>query len=289
MKRLVISALMAVLVQGAACMAQRTYDVNKDVHNGTDHPAYGFTIVLQGTPQLLSHFDGYPTKWRFRTFEKSIVGETTVLYWSDPLNGAGAPVPIPYCNWVHIGYRLDRPADILEAYWTDQNGVVLPGGQIPQPTQTMDLQIVNNRTLSTSLTIKNALRNGLTVTVNVAGYRLWDGQLGLDVLNGENPTLTSGLTPVPGAEGEITLTPGQSKTFRAEVPVSALTPGKMLPSVLLVKTKKDVFTDYAQFYPAMTVPPVVPALSHVGLIVMATLVLATGAIVIARCPRHTTA
>jgi len=63
----------------------------------------------------------------------------------------------------------------------------------------------------------------------------------------------------------------------------------MLPSVLLVKTKKDVFTDYAQFYPAMTVPPVVPALSHVGLIVMATLVLATGAIVIARCPRHTTA
>ncbi len=295
MKRLMISILMAALMPGAAWTAQRSFDVNKDVHNGTDHPAYGFTIVLRGTPQLLGHFDGFPTKRHFHTFQPNIVGaaegQTTVLHWSDPRNPADAPEPVPYCNWVHVGYRLDLPADILEAYWTDQNGAALLGGQIPQPTQIPDIQIVDNRMLSASLTLKNALRHNQTVTVKVSGYRLWNGQLNLDMLNAENPTMSSGFTLIPGAEGEITLAPGESKTFRTDVPTSGLTPGEMLPSVLLVKSKKDVFTDYAQFYPAIRWPTGshIPVVSHRGLIVMVLLVLATGGIVIARRPRHTTA
>jgi hypothetical protein len=291
MKRLVIGTLIVVLVHGAACVAAMSFDVNKDVHNGTDQPAYGFTIVLRGTPVLIGHYDGVPSKWHFRTFRKSVVsaveGQTTVLQWSDPLNAAGTPEPMPHCQWVHVGYRLDLPADVLEAYWTDRNGTLIPGGKIPQPTQIIDLV---GRTLS--VTIKNALRDeSLSVTVKVFGYRLWEGWMGLDSLNFSNPDMNSGFTPVPGAEGEITLAHNESRTFHAEIPASVVGRDGP-PSLILIKgdPKKEVFVDIAQFYTDRwpSVPPV-PVVSQGGLIVMVMLVLAAGAVMIGRHPRHRTA
>ncbi|OHB65519.1 MAG: hypothetical protein A2Y76_04500 [Planctomycetes bacterium RBG_13_60_9] len=289
MKRLAISTLIAALMHGAACMAATGFaDVNKDVHNGTGQPAYGFKIVLLGTPAVIWHYDGYPSDWRFSAFEKIVVsapeGQTTVLYWSQPLNPAGTPQPIPDCNWVHVGYRLELPADILEAYWTDRNGTLIPGGHVRQATQIVTLE---NRVLS--VTIKNALRDELPLTIRVFGYRLWEGRLGLDSLNRNNPEMAlSHFAPVPGAVGDITLAHDESRTFRAEIPASMLGPGGP-PALILIKgdPKQESFVDIAQFYYGE--PPGFPAVSQVGLVAMVALVLAAGTIVMARRPRHTTA
>jgi hypothetical protein len=292
MKRLMISALMAMLVHGAACMAQTenqpSYDVNKDVRNTTDYPAYGFKIVLRGTPVLFSHYDGIPHQRGFHTFDHPVVsaaeGQTTVLYWSDPVNTAGMPEPIPHLEWVHVGYRLDRCAEILEAYWTDQDGGLIPGGKVNQVPQIFTWVGRDFR-----ITLKNTLRDRSPVTVEVSGYRLWEGRMGLENLNGSNPEMNTGFYPVPDAEGEITLGPGESKTLQFSIPPSLAARDKP-PSLFLKKGKQGVFIDYAQFYPANwpSVPPQ-PAVSQGGLILMVMLVLGTGAIVIARRTRHTTA
>jgi hypothetical protein len=289
MKRLMISALTAVLVYcGAACMAQTlnqpSYDVNKDVHNQTNQPAYGFKIVLRGTPTLTSHYDGIPGTWRFREFGASAGsdsgGATTVLYWNNPADGNGMAGPIPHCQWVHVGYRLEQAADLLEAYWTDINGESI--GKVEQATQIFRLV---DRTLS--VTIKNALRDGSQLTVQVFGYCVWDGQLALDSLNPGNSALDSAFSPVPGV-GEITLDPGQSRTFSVQIPASLAARDKP-PSLLLKKGKDGVFMDYAQFSPGEWPPIPHPAVSQGALILMVMLVLGTGAVVIARRARHTTA
>lgn len=288
MKRLVISTLVAALMHSTACTAVIVYDVNKDVHNTTGQPAYGFKIVLKGEHGVVWHYDGYPDNWRFLEFvppsvENAPEGKVTVLRWRQPLNPAGMSQPIPDCNWVHVGYRLDTPAEVLEACWTDSNGACLPvpEAQVDQPSQWGD---VTDRTLT--ITIKNALRNGHTITVRVFGYRLWDGQMGLDRLNRNNPALApSNFTPVPGVEGDITLAHNEVRTFQFGIPSSV--PGTDWPSIILKKgdPKQELFVDLAQFHYA----PFVPAVSRVGLVAMGALVLVAGMVVIARRPRHTPA
>jgi hypothetical protein len=286
MKRLVISILGAALMHGTACMAAIVYDVNKDVHNGTGQPAYGFKIVLQGARSVVWHYDGFPDSWRFHQFASSVTsapeGQVTVLQWSQPLNPAGTPQPIPDCNWVHVGYRLDLPADVLEACWTDSNDTCIPGGEIPQVTQIVDLA---DRVLS--VTLKNALRSGLPVTVRVFGYRLRQGRLGLDRLNRSNPDMAlSNFTPVPGAVGDITLAHNESRVFQVEIPAS-VTYEDGPPSLILIKgdPKQELFVDIAQFSPE---PAVVPAVSRLGLVALVALVLAAGAVMMARRPRRAT-
>jgi len=292
MKRLMISTLVAALVAGAVCMAQApsqpSYDVNKDARNGTDYVAYGFRIVLRGTPAVLSHYDGIPHQRGFRTFVPTAgsdsEGQTTVLYWKDPVNAAGVAEGIPKLEWVHVGYRLDRPAEILEVYWTDTNGLLIPNGKIDQVSQIFSWV---GRNLC--VTLKNALRDRPTVTVQVSGYRLWEGRMDLGNLNPTNPEMNSGFYPVPGVGGDITLGPGESKALVFEIPPS-LAGRDVPPSLFLKKLKPDVFLDFAQFYPAKWPSEArVPAVSHGGVIVMVVLVLAVGGIVIARRPRRTMA
>jgi len=289
MKRLLISTLMAALMPGAACLAAIIVDVNKDVCNGTGQPVFGFKIVLLGTPTVLSHYDGFPNGWRFAAFSQTVVaaaeGQTTILQWSQPRSAGGAPepVPLPGNEWVHVGYRLAQPADVLEAYWTNESGMLVPGGQIRQPGQFFEWE---DGTIV--VTIKNSLRDGKPLTVRVFGHLFWGSSMSLDSLNRNNPSLNDGdLKTVPGAEGDITLDHNVSKTFRVQVPVSMLAdPGKP-PALLLVKgdPKKESFRDFAQFYRE---PPKVPAVSQGVLVVLAALVLATGGIAIARRPRHAT-
>ncbi len=288
MKRVMFCVIAVVLMYGATCMAATGFDdVNKDVHNDTNEPAYGFRIVLKGEQNVIWNYNGYPNDWRFGDFKTSIVveadGETTMLQWSEPLNPNGDPKAMPYCTWVHVGYRLTTHADILEACWTNESGDCI--SLIAQPTQIVDLEdgfFV--------LTIKNALRDeSLVVYVDVKGYRLWDGRMGLDELNGANPELALGkFIPFSDAAGIIQLAHDESRTFTVlPLPGSYSPLGE--PSVIIFKEGKDkdnedivTFRDFSQFVPEPPPPHGFPTVSEWGLIIMALLLVTAGAVVIVR-------
>ncbi|UCG58667.1 MAG: hypothetical protein JSU70_03965 [Phycisphaerales bacterium] len=283
MNRIVLATLATVLIYGTTCMAAVGYDdVNKDVHNDSSEPAYGFRILLEGVHDVIWHFDGYPDGWRFDNFDSRVVVEgdgrrTTVLQWSQPLNPAGEPEPIPPCTWVHIGYRLMTQADIGEVCWTDESGgCIADEGYIRQPTQTIDL--IDGVYV---LTIKNALRDGLPLSIGVVGYRLSPGALRLDELNRRNPTLNPSVagnyTPFPGAEGVIVLDSGESRSF--EIPI---VPGTTTPTTTLIICKKNKnFVDISQHVPGPRDGDG-PTLTQWGLIIMVLALLTVGAVVIAR-------
>lgn len=267
MKRIMFSTLAIVFIYGMTCTAADVIiDINKDVHNASGSPAWDFRIVLDGVPTIESHYDGYPNSWRFGNFNYTVENETTILRWSEPLAPNGDSSPIPDCNWVHIGYRLDRPADILEACWTDENGQCLPNGKVEQVYQ--DVDVVNG---TATLTLKNTLQDGVTVTIGDVQFVVLDDETPLANLNAQNTDLA--FEPVPGGEGEIVLESGQSHTLTI--------PGDIPKGKFVVIRKVgNEYVDFSQFWEAPPVEP--PAVSEWGLIVMALFLVTVGAIAIVR-------
>lgn len=267
MKRFVYSTLSIVLIYGMTCTAATVIDdINKDVHNASGLPAYDFRIVLDGVPIVISHFDGFTNDYHFGHFETIVENETTVLRWSEPLDPNGESNPIPDCNWVHVGYRLDRHADILEACWTDEDAQCLPNGIVKQVTQNVD----HNRDGTVTLTLKNTLRDEVTLSVSNVQYAVLDGETALDNLNAQNTDLELEFMPLPGADEEIVIEPGSSHSLK----ISEKIP---LGKYLVYRKEGENYVDFGQHWEP---PPVIPTLSEWGLIIMAVLLVSAGTIVI---------
>jgi len=286
MKRF-MSILTIMLVFGAICMAQVRYlSINKDVLNATGSDAHGLKIVLKGQPTVLQHFDGVQDENHFNSFVTEVANDTTILWWSEPLGANGEVRPIPDGEWVHIGYRLNLPAEILEAYWTDESGARI-GDVIGQPTQEV---IFDPSDPNLKLKITNNLQNGISVSFEVVGYAVVEQEIPLDELNAANP-LFNDLTPFAGASGNTQLTSGLSESF--DIPRTT-DQNKPETYAIYLKHGKNggngntvVFRDFGQYGP---VPPTdgirpVPTLSEWSLIVMALLLVSAGAIVIWRRQR----
>jgi len=292
MKRCVF-ILTIVLMSGAICMAQVLYlSINKDVHNGSEQEAHGLKIVLEGQRTVLQRFDGVKDENHFGDCNETVENDETILWWHDPLRGENnEPRPIPHCEWVHIGYRLDLPAKILEVYWTDENGNRI-GDVIGQPTQEV---IFDPDSPNLELEITNNLKNEMTVSVELVGYAIVEKDIPLEELNAGNSLFNSNnLTPFAGANGNIQLTSGSPERF--DIP---RVPNKPDTYAIYLKRGKNggdgntvVYRDFGQFGPIPEWEPIpgtgFPTVSLWGLIVMALLLAMAGAIVIRRRQRVAT-
>lgn len=284
MKRFVYSILAIVLIYGTICMAQVRYlSINKDVLNATGSDAHGLKIVLKGQYTVMQRFDGFPNANHFGDFKEDVDVENdeTILWWHDPRGENDEPRPIPDGEWVHIGYRLNLPAEILEAYWTDENGDCIGYNIIQQPTQEVIFDPYNP---NLELKITNNLQNGMSVSFEMVGYAVVEQEIPLAELNALNP-LFNDLTPFASASGNTQLTSGLSKSF--DIPRNT-DPKKPETYAIYLKNVRNgnngnelVFRDFGQYGP---VPPIngFPTVSEWGLIIMAVLLVSAGTIAIWR-------
>ena len=279
MKRLV-SILIIVFAFGTISVAQVRYlSINKDVHNGTGQEAHGLKIVIKGQLTVVQRFDGIEDENHFGNFNEDYdgVNNETILWWYDPRGENDEPRPIPHCEWVHIGFRLNLPGEILETYWTDENGDQI-GNIIPQPYQEI---IFDPDDTNLQLKITNSLRNGSPVSFELAGYAIVEQEIPLNELNAANP-LFNNLTPFAGASGNIQLTSGSSRSFNIPRNTDENKPETW---AIYLKRGKDggdtvVYRDFGQYGPVPPVPPPNPTVSQWGLIIMAVVLAAVGAIAI---------
>jgi len=113
------------------CVKPGGSSTNKDFHQGIDPLIYpgsdvwGFQLTLMGERIVQDHYDGFLEGWRFLTFDSWTDDGNTYLKWWGPYIPPSEPMPLPYCTWVHLGWQLDQSARILEAGWTDIEGVIL--------------------------------------------------------------------------------------------------------------------------------------------------------------------
>jgi hypothetical protein len=286
MKRIIFSTVAMVLIFSTICMAQVMYlSLNKDVQNKTGSDAHGIKIVLKGQFTVIEHFDGLENANHFGEFtvEVDVENDETILWWHDPKGENDEPRPIPDDEWVHIGYRLNLPAEILETYWTDENGDLI--GYIMQPPQEV---IFEPDSPNLELRITNNLRNGMPISFDLVGYAVVEQEIPLADLNADNP-LFSNLTSFAGASGNIQLNSGSSESF--DIPRNT---DLDKPETYAIYLKHGingdntvVFKDFGHFGPVPPyVPPVkptdIPTVSQWGLIIMAVLLVTVGAVVIVR-------
>jgi hypothetical protein len=265
-------------------MSQVLYlSLNKDVLNETGIDAHGLKIVIKGQLTVMEHFDGLPSANHFGEFtvDADVEKDETILWWHDPRGENDEPKPIPDGDTVHIGFRLNLPAKILETYWTDENGDLI--GYIIQPSQEV---IFDPYSLNLELKVTNDQRNGMSVSYEMIGYAIVEQEIPLAELNAENP-LFNNLTPFAGASGNTQLTSGSSDSF--DIPRNT---DLDKPETYVIYLKHGlgnggntvVFKDFGQFgpVPAYEPPSPVPTVSEWGLIILAVLMLMVGAMVIHR-------
>lgn len=233
MKKLLLSILAILLIAGIThTSAVACCFTNKDVHNNTGVAAYDFKIILAGDRKVIQSYNGYPWSYRFSKFNSyRICGTTTVLRWTDPVDPTGAPGPIPYCSWVHIGYWLDKPARVLLACWTDIWGRCICTTRVRQPGHNVIYIDWPNRNVV--LRLNNDLIDPIEepIPVSNVSYAILDEELPLEELNAENAWLMDQLMPLdPNAPDYLIdpcsaidlqipepLEPGQVLVYRFEV------------------------------------------------------------------------
>lgn len=202
---------------------------NKKVHNNTGVGAYDFKIVLGGARKVLKNYNGFPWSYRFRKFKAYVVcGSVTVLRWWDPVDPTGAPGPIPHCAWVHIGYRLDRPARVLLACWTDNWGRCICTTRVRQPGHNVIYPRWPQRVVN--LTLYNDLiePSDTNILVQNVSYAVVDEELPLEDLNDENQYLKSLLKPLdPSGQPSDYNIPPDGNSVDLEIP-EPLEPGQVL-------------------------------------------------------------
>lgn len=284
-----ISILTVELMFTAICVAQVRYlSINKDVHNATGQEAHGLKIVLKGQPIVLQRFDGVQNENHFGDCNENVDVENdkTILWWHDPRGENNDPKPIPHCEWVHIGYRLNLPAGILEFYWTDESGARI-GDVMPQTKQEV---IFNPSDPNLKLKITNTLQSDMSVSFELVGYAVVDQEIPLNELNAANPIFNN-LTPFAGASGNTQLTSGSSESF--DIPRNTDPDKPETHAIYLKKVINGgngntvVFTDYGQYgpvpwYDIVIIPEDNPTVSQWGLIIIAVLLVSAGTIAIWR-------
>jgi hypothetical protein len=223
-KLLLLSVAVVVLSAFLSAPAEACCIVNKDVHNGTGVPAYDVEIEISGLRDVVDHYDGYPGDYRFRQFATWQAGGKTYLRWFDPVDPAGNPGPIPDCEYVHIGYELNRPAPYSHGWWTDAAGnmIVNPpnSGHIQQPSHYFWPPFLPDPPQPFPATL--VLRNDFegcpypTIIANIS-YAVLPSEIPLDSLNAENAYLASVLEPL--ADGPFEMLLGDSLAIPIPVPI----------------------------------------------------------------------
>lgn len=233
MKRILVLAAALLLFTQASATA--CCYLNKDVHNNTGQPVWDIKMVFDGAPDVVSHYDGYADDWRFRQFSTWKANGRTYLRWFDPVDPAGNPAPIPFCTFVHIGYRLTGPATLIHAWWTDEAGCPLPNGHIQQPShwvyyvnfpaRAVVLKLVNDAVGIPNLQVCVPRCPDPTVLRNVF-FAVLPEELPLADLNPRNTMLQSMLQPLPGGMGPFVLD-AAGELVELEIPVP-IQPGQTL-------------------------------------------------------------
>jgi hypothetical protein len=90
-----------------------TVGINKDLQNNTGQIANNIEILIEGTPTIVNHYDGYPANV-FSSFTATPApGGNTMLAWTSPNNDV-QPGQI-----AHVGFNLAGTSlNILGVFWT---------------------------------------------------------------------------------------------------------------------------------------------------------------------------
>ena len=263
-KILIVLTAMLIMLTAAYAVLACCY-TNKDVHQFSAFPAYDLKIVLQGTRVVEEHYDGEPDGWYFNKFNVTYEGGNTILHW-DSTSFDSVPMPIPFCEYVHIGYWLDAPARVLMACWTDQFGNCLPDGIFRQVGHDVIWTFPSNEQ-QIALRIFNDTSDPSTIS-NVS-YVIYPSEIPLADLNADNATLMADLQSLPG--GPYVIPPGGMQEI--------IIPGEVeVGQALVYRFEGEEFVDFGQH--EMEAP--IPTLNQWGLIILMIFILGAAAIIIRR-------
>jgi hypothetical protein len=272
MKKLIISAIAFAFLGGLfAAPAFACCYTNKDVHQGVqDVPVWDFKVILQGEVNVLWWYTGYPDAWRFQQFEWWHPGDgTTVLKWWDPIGPSGEPGPIPYCVYVHVGWLIDPPTNVILCSWTDEHqNPIFPQGFVKEPSHFVTP--LPDPVLILSYWIEYG-----EAEVSDFYYQFYQEEIPLDQLNDRNPMLDpANMIPVPGS---WVIPPG-SEVF---IPIPD-PPGPDWYYVYRFKGWCDnIFEDFGQ-HQMEEEQADIPTLTEWGMIILALLLLTAGTIAVVR-------
>jgi hypothetical protein len=159
--------------------------INKRVHVGGGGGPLGLKVVFAGHEEIYGHYDGHPDDWRFTEFESWFDGENTTIFWTGPVDPTGTPRPLPYCTWVHIGWEIENPFDVVEMAWTDGAGITQPDWTIKQPGSDAGKKDAED---PPRFRLTNGMETG-TAEISDVYYRVFDDPLALADLSLLNPAL----------------------------------------------------------------------------------------------------
>jgi hypothetical protein len=211
MRKTLFSVVLAAALSTSASHAAGPVDCNVDLRNLGPWTAYDVAIVLAGNEKIDGTYDGVAPYLHFRNFCQSTDGSTTTLHWQTPWNETtNTPGVITPGTTIHVGYSTpDNTSEILDAYWTDEDGGRIPGAGIA---------ITGGHIDHSGVTISNSLRS--RISISNLRYNLYgiDSRLPLGALVGANEQLMASLRPLGGTE-VVTLNPGESLRVNFPSPV----------------------------------------------------------------------
>lgn len=199
--RTTLFALLALTLVLVAPMAA-AYDTNVDLKKQGGDDAWDVAIVLAGDEHVTNTYDGY-SSCHFDTKTIDSAGSNTVIHWETPTGSVGGD-GIQDGEVIHVGFSTaDHDADIVDSYWTDEDGarifgskILIVGGHIGRDR----VRVTNNFPLVAEVSVRAAT---------------FDGALPLEVLNARNDELMAQLEPLGGP---FILLPGDEMVLPFEMP-----------------------------------------------------------------------
>jgi len=190
-------ALSFVALLLTAGSASADYCINKDIIKLGTTPAYDLAIRITGNQPVTWRYDGVASNnTLFSTFTNTPSGTSEILHWS---NLMGTDQPISNSVKYHVGWCTKTPNNIIEMYWTDENGNRVPKSVVCQT----GAHSSNNSTPGVQWNNVSAA----WLNVNNATFAVSKTAWNLAELNRENRVLASQLAPLPGGES-LPLEPG---------------------------------------------------------------------------------
>ncbi|MCP3139475.1 hypothetical protein [Pyxidicoccus xibeiensis] len=187
--------------QGAAA-----YDYNCDLTNAGGTTAYDIAVVLSGTENITSTFDGYSDgsflhgHFHNVTHTPTAAGDT-VIHW---MNMEGNDSPIPPGKTIHVGWQSeDCKSTIKDMYWTDKYHRRIRGSVVHDTSH----GIFYRDSRWPVLNLGNWLETRVPITVRNLRFAVVPRALPLAALASNNRELVASLRPV--SDAAITLAPGQ--------------------------------------------------------------------------------
>jgi len=186
-------ALTLVLALGAGARLASATKCNIDLTNTGTVTAYDAAVVLPGTQTVSETYNGGPMDDVFHAgpLPPIVTGGNTTLHWSNPTS----PYFPSSTVQGHIGYTPSSgKCDLVDFYWTGQNGQRLPGSQIPYVQVHVGgglISFTNNSTFSVALT--NVRGAQLTSSIPLSALNRGNTSLGQSLVSlGSDTNLPSG-------------------------------------------------------------------------------------------------